>query len=314
MFNYAKFSPGQMPAAATNLMYKPYPGNPEAVPLVKPAKSRRKLLNCHSIFLALVLPPLVFTVMIWLMSGDIRRKHGTATWFVASLLLVFSLVFGGYSILEKKKQTATPSWSLYLALSLLAATVLGFLLGNYTYTSHMQQAFDIGELNSYVNVDPTQVRGEQLMDAGIIEFTPGTYVDINKSMAFKEKVMYCVAPITAGNSALATYDLWVVGTNCCNGDEQKFNCLGVSDNFGVIRLMSDKARPYYRMAVQQAEATYGVRALHPLFFTWVPDVPTEELHWRLWSRNFVLTAMGAFFVVNLFCVGVASFAFSKLVV
>ena len=38
-----------------------------------------------------------------------------------------------------------------------------------------------------------------------------------------------------------------------------------------VRLTNDEDHPYYRLAVQQAEVKFGIKAVHPLFFTWSRD-------------------------------------------
>lgn len=49
---------------------------------------------------------------------------------------------------------------------------------------------------------------------------------------------------------------------------------------GGYRLMTDNDRPFYRLAVQQAEATYKIRAVHPLFFEWAIDPIATVDGWR----------------------------------
>merc|ERR1719401_3051346 len=94
-------------------------------------------------------------------------------------------------------------------------------------------------------------------------------------MGFKDKNMYCVAPIVTGSAIPATYDFWVVGKNCCSpppvpGVGRSYHCGAFNQpkTTAATRLVDNQARPFYRMAVQQAEARYNIRANHPLFFTW----------------------------------------------
>merc|ERR1740121_3126179 len=102
-------------------------------------------------------------------------------------------------------------------------------------------------LNTYSDVDPSQMKGQQLMDAGRIVFTQNSKLDIRRSMSFKNLDSYCVAPITIGNenttyAALASYDFWAVGINCCSDNTADFHC-GEFDNSKAhagLRLMRDE--------------------------------------------------------------------------
>merc|ERR1719440_1121999 len=121
----------------------------------------------------------------------------------------------------------------FLTATSLIAWILGYLAGGSNYTSYMRPYYDINNLNVYPNVDPSKYGGTQLMDAGMIQFTKGSGVRVEKSIGFKNDNVYCVAPIVAhANQTQTTFDFWAVGMNCCSGHMPDFHC-GESANPGA---------------------------------------------------------------------------------
>ncbi len=133
-------------------------------------------------------------------------------------------------------------------------------------------------------------------------------------MGFQNLDTYCVAPIVDANQPPpAQYEFFAVGTNCCSGAASSFNC-GEYDNLKAragLRLMDDSKRPFFRLAVQQAEAAYQISSPHPLFFYWVEN-PVAEMN-ELADDGFKYYLIGMFvhFGVNVFCVVGAVIGVSK---
>merc|ERR1719440_1823541 len=112
-----------------------------------------------------------------------------------------------------------------LAVMALTAWVLGFLLGGNNFHVNMQPFYDLKRLIVYPSVDPSKYGGQQLMDAGQIQFTKGTRIAISKSTGFKDGDTYCAAPIVSGgNVTQSTFDFWAIGVNCCSGHLADFHC------------------------------------------------------------------------------------------
>lgn len=76
--------------------------------------------------------------------------------------------------------------------------------------------------------------------------------------------------------------------------------------------MRDDQRPFFRLAVQQAEAAYNIKASHPLFFHWMQDPVAETMSYKASGLSHALMAVSGHFVFNLLCVAGVSWAFSKI--
>jgi len=135
--------------------------------------------------------------------------------------------------------------------------------------------YTIMDMATYIDVDPTR-SGQAVLDAGRIMFKAGSRVNTSQAIAFKSAKTYCVAPVTldtaAGPSA-GGLDFWAVGVDCCQGSGAEFRCGDVGDRraYAGVRLLDSQDRAYYRLALQQAETTYGFRVAHPLFIHWTRD-------------------------------------------
>lgn len=116
--------------------------------------------------------------------------------------------------------------------------------------------------------------GESLMDVGVAQFAPGSQVGTHLSWRFKWKDLYCVAPLLppgGGMPAGQSYDVWLVGKNCCAEGSNDYRCgdwtsQGSSVPITGIRATNSDDLVYFHLAVQQAESMYRYQARHPLFF------------------------------------------------
>lgn len=139
------------------------------------------------------------------------------------------------------------------------------------------------------------------------------------AMGFKYHETYCVAPLVDAHTTkdeVATFDMWAVGVNCCTGDHGTFRC-GDVDNpkarAGIRQIIDKEARSYFRLAVEQAEAAYGIKATHPVFFFWTQDPLADTEDYINAGRAFFFKWSGTFFLINGFLVASAVAAFSKIV-
>jgi uncharacterized protein with PQ loop repeat len=239
---------------------------------------------------------------------------------VAFIFVLTVGVFGALAQItrvKKHKETEeehSPMWYNFLTACCFLAIIGGFILGMLNYTTNMEKYYSLNSLGTYTNINPAHVVGEQLVDAGRITFEKDVHLDLSHSMGFKDADMYCVAPIVSPNTSKSTYwDFWAVGKNCCSGTAADYHCKGFQDalNMGGIRLLNDADRPFYRLAVQQAEATYKITTHKPLFFLWEwePIEWTEKLLSNAYRRIFY--GIFAALVIQVFLVSVATLFFAK---
>ncbi|CAK0837682.1 unnamed protein product [Prorocentrum cordatum] len=184
--------------------------------------------------------------------------------------------------------------------------------------------YNVNNLMTYTSIDPSAYRGQQLMDAGRVVFTSDSALNTNylgpaDFSGFRNAEMYCVAPIvTQVNGTYKkqdTYDFWAVGTECCTSKSFLCGDYNNANAHGGLRLTSDSDRAFYRLAVQQAEAAFHIKAVHPLFFTWTQDHtdPIGSTNDYLNDAiQYFITGVFIFFVVQLFTVACAVIVFSRL--
>jgi hypothetical protein len=209
-------------------------------------------------------------------------------------------------------------WRLFIAVTSLLALLMAAYLGDRNFWFNMQPHYDISNMNTYSSVDPARMRGQELMDAGAITFVDGSHLDLKRSMGFKNQDTYCVAPITVGNEnvtfkVLPSYDFWAVGMNCC-GDKGDFKC-GEYNNPNAhagLRLMRDDQRDFFRLAVQQAESAFNIKAVHPVFVHFMQDPVAVALSYQEEGLRNYFVAMCLHFLLQLALVAMAVAIFQRL--
>lgn len=283
--------------------------SPESV--FGPGKRRR--LNLMAIMINIALPWIGFAASFAVTGFKFRHDYTALAYgfVIAELGFAGIVAFLGF---KAAQQRMDPMWYNFFALWFGISVVLGTALGDTCYRTCMGPAYFSMNLNSYADVNPAMEKGQQLMDAGRIYFTEGSGIDMRKAMGFKNFDTYCVAPITTGQDQLPSYDYWAVGINCCSGVSADFRCGEYNNphaNAG-LRLLRDDERPFFRLAVQQAEAAYNIRSTHPLFFTWMQDPASEIQKWREDGFKWAALSMMAHFAFDVFLVCCATIGFSKL--
>jgi hypothetical protein len=269
-------------------------------------------LSIFPFVLCFILPYTLFAVVFFVMSFSIRFNQP---------LLCFGIVGGGLFLVlvagcaaRMNRRGNEPSLLSFLFWTSLLGWVLAVVGGEANYSATSRKFLTMQSLSTYHSVDPARMSGQQLMDAGIVQFSNNSRLDIGMSMHFRNAEMYCVAPVTSGQEKLVQYDFWIVGKGCCTPRSGSFHCDGVGSSHiaGGARLMNDAERTYYRLAVQQAEAKFGIKADHPLFFTpETQDLDSTAAQSGADSNFWFLTGLFLFFVFHAVQTVVAAMAYAS---
>jgi len=284
-------------------------------------RTTKKRLNIVAILINLFVPWLLFCLVFWLLSFSLHYTAPWTCWLIVTLLFATIVVpfaiLAWVSKMQREKQAeeeTTPMWYGFLAVACGVAFLAGMILGIWNFNNNLNHVYDLQNLATYHDIDPADYVGQQMVDAGRIIFNNETHLGISKSMGFKDNDVYCVAPIVSSKTTAATYqDFWAVGKNCCSGTSADFHCEGYNYRFnGGLRLMDDTARPFYRLAVQQAEAMWGIKTHKPLFFIWGPDPIEYTDSLKRAGIAMYTTGILAALVVGFFAVICATLVFAKV--
>lgn len=278
------------------------------------APHSRQRINIRGVCANIFLPWLLFVFLYAQLIFSFHYLQPMATWILVFLGFCLSAVTWIMAWRAKQRDREV-MWYQYSALMFFLSTTLAAICGNSIFWEYSKTYYDYKDMNTYAAVNPARFKGEMVMDSGRVYFATGTFLDFKKSIGFKHKDMYCVVPISNGNAKLQTYDFWAVGMNCCE-NPSKFHCGADYNNFQArsgLRLMGSRdEQRFYRLAVQQAEAAYGITAEHPVFYQWTQDPVKDVMDYHKSMFKYFLLGTITYFIFNLFCVVCATIAFSKM--
>lgn len=296
-----------------------YAGADSSEAIKKKSQFRKRRMNAVAMWLCIMIPWLVYCAVYSARTFGIRTKNPPASKGIVFLcflvvLMCFALASSQISKKRSGNPTYEPMWYIFLAITTFLAWILGLGSAEVTFNTYMMNFYGYQQLNDYWYVDPARNRGAQMMDAGTVYFVNTTYLQVQYSMGFRNDGVYCVAPITSVGAPLASYDFWAVGMNCCSGSSNDFACANnINASHQGLRVLSDGSRGYYRLAVQQAEATYGIRSEHPLFFHWVGDTNAVKASAYASGWSTYMVGMFVYFFFQCLLVIIACCIFSKVV-
>lgn len=199
-----------------------------------------------------------------------------------------------------------------LASLCLLCVLVGAWTGFTVYDHFFAHYWFSANGGAYVNVVPTEP-ATGYADAGKIVFSDESKVDVRRALGYRDRLTYCVAPISDGTLS-ASVQFWATGMDCCSA-RGSFTC---DDTFNtkarsgfVIRDVSEHRRDqhyYYMKAVRQAEAVFGITSTDPIFVRWVKD--PEKMETNYWRTGFGVLLVSVI-VALLFCIFVISLIFSS---
>jgi len=276
---------------------------------IAPSRALQVVIN-------VLVPPGIFFGVTLALTFSWHFFRATAVWI--GVVLSFVPALWAWMALQKaRRKSADTRWPLMCLILCLNAAVVGIIVGQLTYWTFLYPFFFLQSMKTYSNVDPSQVTGWRLMDAGKIHFAENVRLATDMGMSYTNWDVYCVAPITTGSglpsqsTSLATYDLWAVGVNCCRSADSNFHC-GEYNNINAragLRQVDESHRMYFNLAVEQAKAAYNIQSEHPLFFYWVQDPDRQVSHF--FSSGFRVFVMSNLVFTTVLVLWVASCAVSE---
>jgi len=289
---------------------------------------QRQRISVRSAGLCLFGPWLFFCLVYALRSFRLRFEQPLAcralTAACGLVVLALGCAAAAAAVQRLRGRRREPSWVVFAFLTTLAAYAMGLILGDLNYSTNLHWYYSTTTLNQYRDVNPSRgpgqqfTPGQQFMDAGLVYFSENATLDLSRSMGFRDQDTYCVAPITVKDAGvvlpLEVYDFWAVGLGCCSGSANDFHCGAYADAaaHAGLRLMADEQRPFFRLAVRQAEAAYDIKATHPLFVYFVADPDAEMATFAEQGTKWFLLGMLVHFGWQCLAVGLAARGFAKL--
>jgi hypothetical protein len=290
-------------------------------------KQSKLLQSPLEIFIGVGFPTLIVYLIIRMYISKLRYKYAVFVVVVFTVIpVLLTVMWTRHEYKAIRQGRARRAWLAMCGMTWFAV-IFGCLKGDTTFWRYSRSYYQFEDLASYVNISPSNDRGQSYMDAGQVYFKEGSRVETSKAMAFQEDQVYCVAPIvqetldgkgqeqTAGGNmgkgglklpASGTVDFWAVGMNCCDPSGLNFKC-GDAENVNAragIRVLRDDTRPFFLMAVQEWTAWLQMPAKHPLFFHWVQD-PLLQVD-KLWYEAWLHMMLDTFLAFVICCVGTIS--------
>jgi len=278
------------------------------------APGNRIRMNIVPMFVATFLPWGVFILCCGLSSFWLNYVSPNVVTGIICAVLLFWIAWLFAAVWARFKDP-DPTWFTYMAVAVGVAAIAGTACGETNFSTFSQPYYQVSDLKVANNVEPSVTPSRNVMDAGIVNFAPGSHFDVLRSWHFMNDDLYCVAPVIstgAGVSTPAFYDYWVVGKNCCSVGASDFRCgaWGSAKASSGIRVVSDSDLSNYRLAVQQAASLYSIQTPNPIFLTWSTDPTLEVASWnqQVFKNYLTQVTTALVFCVFFMCMATVRFA------
>jgi len=189
---------------------------------------------------------------------------------------------------------------LHIVLAWLAV-FLGAVTGMNAGESYMSHFYAISFGQEYENVLASS-QGAAYADAGKVFFASGSRVDPEKSIGFKDKMVFCAAPVMDKNQNRQSVAFWAVGYDCCDA-RGNFKC-GDTKGHGGVRAPPDgllvQDRVMFMKAVSQAAAVNDLQVDEDVILLhWVkdPDAAAVEKFFSALGADFIGAGLFALLVL-----------------
>mmetsp|Transcript_73372 Transcript_73372/g.159102 ORF Transcript_73372/g.159102 Transcript_73372/m.159102 type:complete len:285 (+) Transcript_73372:109-963(+) len=225
----------------------------ESTPFTRPAdnqpKSRRGRANHLTV--AIALPWLIF-FLVTLLFLLTYHELPALVWCLVVLFVLLSALFFGLGIVARRPIFMALGFVCFVSVAL--STVLGLWLED----QYLARYYQLEGGAEYKDVDPAVI-GNKTVDAAVIRFKNGTFVDDRRTLGFiNDGSIFCVAPVCTPGKYMKEVQYWAAGRGCCQ-QRTNFDC-GSAREYGQFASLTLEPTEEMALAVLEAEAVYGLNS------------------------------------------------------
>jgi len=264
----------------------------------KPGVEDSQINMLEIVFLPWFLLALVLSV--YLVAG--ANGQQAVLWLMPLVLILLSGAYIRYNYKQNNSDEVV------LGSLALTGVVIATVVGVFCNLNMLQELHRVNQGASYFNVLPSESATSKL-DATSVVFTNTTRVNTGQYFGFTDastpaKTVYCVAPVTTGESDFRRIQYWAAGLDCC-GAQTPFTCgdaVNAQAHAGLLlsdAVQGGKNRGLFEKAIAGALDKFGLQAGNNyLLLHWMADPVEYRDH--LWQSSWKLIAVfaGVYFILS----------------